>query len=119
MADRVQLRRTKGWRLPDGAVNVARPGRWGNPYVVHQHTDKCGDDHVWCPTYCADDRETAVRLYRHAVLHPLHGQPRVPTPDEIRTELAGRDLACWCLPAGPCHADFLIEIANTEEKTDG
>ena len=29
---RVQLRRTKGWRKPEGAVVVARPTKWGNPF---------------------------------------------------------------------------------------
>lgn len=27
-------------------------------------------------------------------------------------ELRGRDLACWCPPGLPCHADVLLEIAN-------
>jgi hypothetical protein len=31
---RIQLRRTKGWRKPEGAIVVARPSRWGNPYHV-------------------------------------------------------------------------------------
>lgn len=116
MADRIQLRRTKGWRLPEGAVSVARPTRWGNPYVVHECTDVCdATDRIDCPTHAANDRAGAVRLYRYAVLYPLRGQPRVPTPYEIRTELAGRDLACWCPPGEPCHADVLIEIANAEE----
>lgn len=29
---RIQLRRTKGWRKPEGAVVVSRPTRWGNPF---------------------------------------------------------------------------------------
>ena len=29
---RIQLSRRKGWRMPPLTVNVARPGRWGNPY---------------------------------------------------------------------------------------
>lgn len=29
---RIQLRRTRGWRIPEGACSVARPGKWGNPY---------------------------------------------------------------------------------------
>ena len=35
-----------------------------------------------------------------------------PSRDEIRAELRGRDLACWCPLTGPCHADVLLEIAN-------
>ena len=34
MTRRVQLRRTKGWRKPEGAKSVARPHKWGNPFVV-------------------------------------------------------------------------------------
>ena len=37
---------------------------------------------------------------------------RYPSVEEIRTELAGRDLACWCPLDQPCHADVLLEIAN-------
>lgn len=29
---RIQLRRTKGWRKPVGAVVVSRPSVWGNPF---------------------------------------------------------------------------------------
>jgi hypothetical protein len=34
MAERIRLSRAKGWRLPANAVSVARPGRFGNPFVV-------------------------------------------------------------------------------------
>ncbi len=34
------------------------------------------------------------------------------TAAEARTELADRDLACWCPLSRPCHADVLLEIAN-------
>ena len=33
--------------------------------------------------------------------------------EDARRELAGHDLACWCSLDGPCHADVLIEIANS------
>jgi hypothetical protein len=39
MPRRIQLSRKKGWRLPDGAVSVARPGPLGNPFVI-------GSDHA-------------------------------------------------------------------------
>jgi hypothetical protein len=32
MPQRIQRRRTEGWRMPEGAVYVGRPGRWGNPF---------------------------------------------------------------------------------------
>jgi hypothetical protein len=41
---------------------------------------------------------------------------------EIRAELAGKDLACWCPLVDadgnrvPCHADVLLEIANGADQ---
>jgi hypothetical protein len=32
--------------------------------------------------------------------------------DDVRRELAGRDLACWCPEDEPCHADVLLRVAN-------
>lgn len=37
---------------------------------------------------------------------------RYPTQAEIRAELAGHDLACWCPLDQACHADVLLELAN-------
>lgn len=31
---RIQRKRTKGWRMPEGAISVCRPGPYGNPFVV-------------------------------------------------------------------------------------
>ena len=31
---------------------------------------------------------------------------------KIKHELKGKDLVCWCAPQ-PCHADVLLEIANS------
>ena len=30
----------------------------------------------------------------------------------MSTESGGRDLACWCRPDNPCHADVLLEVAD-------
>lgn len=61
---RIQRRRTKGWRMPDGAVYVGRPSRWGNPFPLH------GDWIMWNAVAIglhggpAGRREASVRLYR-------------------------------------------------------
>lgn len=34
MPVRIQRRRTRGWRMPEGAVYVGRPGPWGNPFIL-------------------------------------------------------------------------------------
>jgi hypothetical protein len=88
---RIQLSRAKGWRKPPGAVVVARPTRWGNPYSVADY-----------------GRDAAVRLYRE------HVMSRPALLADVRAQLAGKDLACWCRVGEPCHADVLIEIANHE-----
>jgi hypothetical protein len=89
----MQLRRVKGWRLPDTAVVVARPTRWGNPFRV-------GVD---------GDRAECVQAYRDAL---VRGGLSFGV-DDVRRELAGRDLACWCRLDEQCHADVLLEIANS------
>ena len=88
---RIQLRRTNGWRKPAGAVVVARPSRWGNPFRI-------GVD---------GDRTRCVSLYRDAL---VSGELPFGV-DDVRRELAGRDLACWCSPDVPCHADVLLAVA--------
>jgi len=113
---RIQLRRTKGWRKPEGAIVVARPSRWGNAYrVVPVHAsgpfDVVRADGVFCAqsTGLTDARRLAVAKFRHAVDERWWG---FPTPSEIREHLAGHDLGCWCPLDEPCHADVLLEIAN-------
>ncbi|SKE25070.1 Uncharacterised protein [Mycobacteroides abscessus subsp. massiliense] len=34
MPERIQRKRTAGWRMPEGAIYVGRPSQWGNPYVA-------------------------------------------------------------------------------------
>lgn len=108
--ERIQLRRTKGWRKPDNAVIVARPSRWGNPFpvafpftpddTVRMYRDWIETGEAWWT-----DSDGARHRFRG-------GGARRPTPDEIRNVLRGRDLACWCPAESPCHADVLLDLAN-------
>lgn len=99
---RIQRKRTKGWKMPDGAVYVGRPTKFGNPFNVTAE----------------QSRETAIARYRfylsRGISNSLHGFP--PQPVEIR-QLRGKDLACWCPLDQPCHADVLLELANEERPT--
>jgi hypothetical protein len=75
---------------------VARPSRWGNPFVVGPG--------------CS--RADAVAQFEHAL---ASGDGALGfTIADVRYELAGKDLACWCPPGEPCHADVLLRVANTE-----
>lgn len=96
---RIQRKRTKGWRIPEGAVCVDRPTKWGNPFY--------GD---WLGDAAAEfEKHLTIRRSPSAGWIDLLGYP---SDDEIRRELAGRDLVCWCPPDSPCHADVLLRIAN-------
>ena len=125
---RIQLRRTKGWRKPEGAVSVARPTRWGNPFtvvnghrqgwLVYDDSDRLGwTDKVTSDGYLKSfpSRELAAayavgRFRWHARTRLL-----IPGPDgrvSTVTALRGADLACWCPAHLPCHADALLELVN-------
>lgn len=148
---RVQRKRTKGWRMPEGAVYVGRGSRWGNPYRIgdaqlrfprvdgteswqfegrlhkrsgEKHAFHHGDYTIrpdgsklyrvtWHDVRDAT-REECVSMFREYVT----GEPDMleyrhkSRAEEIRAELAGKDLACWCPLDKPCHADVLLELAN-------
>lgn len=88
---RIQRKRTKGWKMPENTVYVGRPSRWGNPYRVREE---------WTPDKC-------VNAYRK------HCEVDSDIIVMIKRDLKGKDLACWCKEGEPCHADVLLEIANS------
>ena len=107
---RIQRKRTKGWRMPEGAVYVGRPTKWGNPFdlVGAREMGYIGTD-AELRRFCAD-------LYRKWLRDPM-GTWSAGTwkADIIRQdvrELQGRDLCCWCPLDDACHADVLLEVAN-------
>lgn len=95
---RIQRKRTRGWRMPEGAVYVGRPSFWANPFRV------CDG---WPASRC-------VAEFRRIA---LNRSPQF--TERTRQELRGKDLACWCPLVDkdgqpvPCHADVLLEIANS------
>lgn len=113
MPKRIQLKRTKGWRIRQ-AVKVARPTRWGNPARITKVDDRYQVQWAEGGTIGMFTKEDAasfaVNVFR-AALEADDG--RLPfTKDDVRHYLRGRDLACWCQPGSVCHADVLLEIAN-------
>ena len=117
---RVQLRRTKGWRMPENTVKVARPTKWGNPFKVGGYYYY--EDGVPVATGHAsagarvEDRDHAVHLFEE--LTELDGYEWGCVRD-VR-ELRGKNLACFCPLTDaqgnhvPCHADVLLDLANKE-----
>mgnify|MGYP003430463124 CR=1 FL=1 len=97
MPKRIQMRRTKGWRKPEGAIYVGRPSKWGNMFRI-------GEDH----SYYAGPIATKATAAQSA---ELYGRFLVADGIDL-SELRGHDLACWCPLDQPCHADVLLELAN-------
>ena len=86
--------------VPKDAVYVGRPTKWGNPWSHLPNTTA---------KYKVATREEAVEKFRE------YAYNHVFTSDlfmaDVRNELRGKDLVCWCAPKS-CHADVLLEIAN-------
>lgn len=99
---RIQRKRTKGWRMPEGAVYVGRPTEWGNHAARRGEPDP--DPYSGGAPMSA---QMAVDYFAWAVsISPNAAQWVAP--------LRGKDLACWCPLDQPCHADVLLELANRD-----
>ena len=93
---RIQLRRTKGWRIPANTLKVDRTTRWGNDFIMaHEGT-----------------RLLAVAQHREQAIAQNEACPQYYEP------LRGKNLACWCPLDQPCHADVLLELANKATAHD-
>lgn len=103
---RIQRQRTKGWRMPEGAVYVGRPSGWGSPFKPGELYRFENINGSLLIGVVPRDRARLAYLFGQyiAVRADLYPQ--------IRDELGGRDLACWCPLDEPCHADSLLLIAN-------
>jgi hypothetical protein len=122
MPKRIQRKRTKNWRMPEGVVYVGRPSKWGNPF------HHCGDGYLMAPQIAVDcfrrmlEREGAFfpndapKMRTHKGVRQIEAK-ELTTVAEMRSELRGKDLACWCPLDQPCHADVLLEIANSDGRT--
>lgn len=107
----IQLRRTKGWRKPEGAVVVARPSRWGNPFKAGSRCIGLWRDGLVDYSYPEHemDREEAVERFRDWIENSSDW--RAVLMRKNVHELRGKTLACWCPQPGPCHAHVLAEMA--------
>ena len=120
---RVQRKRTKGFKLPENTKCVNRGTKWGNPiklmagiiYIDASYRRKILSNWVY---YNVGDIEHVVYLYRK-----LWDGNRFQNPDlqywsdkfkelDLK-EIEGKNLACFCSLSDPCHADVLIEKANS------
>lgn len=142
MPNRVQRTRprVKGQLgIPEGAKYVGRGTRWGNPFAVRRLPRKLFPNHRWQvvdlgnrsrslreePQLFGDNdqhyaRVFATNFFRLHTTAPLGLYAYdADTLEQLRSELSGRDLACWCpLPTDGetdyCHAAHLLSLANPD-----
>ena len=109
---RIQRKRTKGWTMPENAVYVGRPGKYGNMFGLSTvMNEQRINDMSGVETSAAKGwRKRCVEMYREELL----GRQMI-NPEAFKAWIAplrGKDLACWCPIGEYCHADVLIELAN-------
>jgi hypothetical protein len=122
---RLQLSRAPGFRLQNAsravnglpAIKCDRTTRWGNPWRVGAPVDldraRCWGWKINRPDFVCIDATQARSRFAHALLWDaaIH--------DHVRTQLSGRNLACWCGRTEPCHVDVLLILArSTPEQID-
>lgn len=114
---RIQLKRTKGWKMPPGTVVCSRPGRYGNPwkvsfaseigrYVVTRWNGCRGswDNYRFKTMGQTEALSICLELYRRALRMRLRRDPAFMDP--VRRALF---VACWCDPKDRCHVDVILE----------
>lgn len=92
---RIQLKTKKGWKMPANTVSVAKPSKWASRYV-------------W---WANGGYTQATELFRDYIMK----RPRM--IEMAKSELRGKNLACWCPLNKPCHADVLLALVNTPNAT--
>lgn len=106
---RITLSRAKGWRMPANTVRVARPSKWGNLFRIGEVAVRWGGPDIF-ERVEVKDAATAVALFEEWCRQHIDQHPAIMLA--ALAELRGKNLACWCKPGTPCHADVLLELAN-------
>ena len=111
---RIQRKRSKGWRKPEGAIIVDRTSRYGNPFRVgHRYRYVLllalmgfkGKDLT--NGVFVKDNAHAVELYRK-MINIFQAKKRKQYFESFR----GKDIVCFCKVDEPCHGDVILKEAN-------
>lgn len=122
MPKRIQMSRQRPWRADNpGAVKIDRTTKYGNPFTVKR--ERCEDaakDWCWVVSRAPRgrivqhfDTEDEARAYAVKMFRKVVVSGQLPfTVADLKRELRGRDVACWCAPDSACHGDPILELAN-------
>ncbi|WP_460863483.1 DUF4326 domain-containing protein [Rhodococcus aerolatus] len=101
--------------MPEGAVYVGRPTRWGNPYSATTLRFHLAGE----PERASTPAEQVDLYRRELTCDEEHGWDEHSWTRGLNlTLLRGADLACWCPLDQPCHADVLLELANPDDHQE-
>jgi hypothetical protein len=114
---RIQLRRTKGWRMPEDGVKVDRTTEFGNPFAIfgpfkydgRVEWDVVSFVEIWRYPTKIEAQQAAV--LKHAAWLQLPAQELL--RDRIRLRFKRARPACWCRLEDPCHGDTIAAVALT------
>lgn len=106
---RIQRRRTRGWKMPPNTICVTRGTKWDNPFKGSNAVDLF---RAWLLGTMPQLDWSMSQIHPGALF--MHGPKLLARIEELR----GKNLACWCAPGQPCHADVLLKIANKEQTND-
>jgi hypothetical protein len=109
-SQRIQRKRTKGLEAPPDAIYVGRccglP--WGNPWKAEDAVEAGFKDGPQMAVYAFRQWMSGDNSFKRAGIDPDR--------DWILSnvsQLRGKNLMCWCALDKPCHADVLMELANS------
>ena len=117
ISEEVQRKRSKGWRMPEDAIYVGRPTKWGNPYQVQRmlanlfgvyNSDGESIGGIYHTERTA--QIDAVRMYEEMMRQKLESD------SSVLDELKGKKLACWCKVGEPCHRTALLRLLEEVEE---
>jgi hypothetical protein len=123
MPERIQRKRTRGWRKPNNCVIVTRPSRFGNPVTIAGALEDGAEDVEEARAACAE----WFRRWLAGELDGGYGPEGTAWSEQAAQrildglpELRGKDLACYCPlpePGQPdhCHAAVLLQLAAEED----
>lgn len=78
-------------RFVPNSVYIGRPSKWGNPFVI-------GIDGT---------RDEVIDKYIDWII------TQSDLIEEMKKELTGKHLICWCAPL-PCHGDVILNLINQD-----
>lgn len=118
---RIRRRRSRNWQAPANTVYVGRGSGWANPFVYR----KLGEGRYGFFTVGDAPGELLPEEDLGTVGTEKEARAKLVTfyealltgagPDTwkaLETELAGKNLSCWCPLHRPCHTDVLLKYAN-------